>query len=670
MNLRNRIIMIVALSCFLMLGGLYFYLETSQDRVNGLNEQVILDLQKKVLTKALENRLDQYVKLFDGVEKKDGIPLEIDDAAFELVNTDLEVQFSSTAAIGPHLSPLLPDWVIKQVIQDGNAFRTIGRDRNGAIAAIGLYAFGDHTSKDRELLNVTIPISNMETFLGTEMATQIVLLDKGLNRIVGRSDIASTLSQAILENVKDDFRSPIKTSYRHFDSSTFTLRDLGGGVLGYLTLLFDNTVEAKKDMLVRNTALMGIIFFIGVLLLGLRSYIQQNFARLYHLINILRRLTKGENVYYDIQDRKDEIGDLSKAVDDFRTKNREIVHQQKRQERFEGRQQRFIRQQMEKLANRLGSPFSETLMEELSVIESGVRKNKKKGELGMLAEGFEHMATRVAHQYDEVNKLVAELREALMHKTKLVALEQELDIARQIQTSVLPRDLVAEGVLEVYGTMKAAKEVGGDFYDFFKIDDERIGVAVADVSGKGVPAAFFMLISRTLLKSTAMFGLSPAKVLYRLNELLSSENDQMLFVTMMYGEINLKTGEFRYANAGHNPAYLLRQGQSQPVKMPDGMALAVMEGVDFEEASLTLGPDDMLVLYTDGVTEAFNSEEELFGEGRLKAALDGFVDKNIGDLPNELRRCVDDFAGDVPQADDITIVGLRYLGKGAIKRAE
>jgi serine phosphatase RsbU (regulator of sigma subunit) len=98
--------------------------------------------------------------------------------------------------------------------------------------------------------------------------------------------------------------------------------------------------------------------------------------------------------------------------------------------------------------------------------------------------------------------------------------------------------------------------------------------------------------------------------------------------------------------------------------MPDGMALAVMEGMDFEEASLSLGPDDMLVLYTDGVTEAFNNKEELFGEDRLKKALDGFVDKNIADLPTGLRKCVDDFAGEVPQADDITIVGLRYLGQG------
>ncbi|WP_417796443.1 SpoIIE family protein phosphatase [Terasakiella pusilla] len=664
MNLQNRIIIIVALSCFMMLGGLFIYLDSSQDRVNKLNEQIILDLQKKVLTKTVHDRLDQHVKFFDELETSDGVPLEKDQAAFEILNTELEVQFSSTDAVGPHLSPLLPDWVIKQVLQDGNPFHTIGRDRKGAVAAIGLYALEAINESEKELLNVIIPISNLELFLETEMEAQMILLDKQGNRVMGRGDIAAVLSEAIKTTPTDNFRSPVTGSHRHFDSSTFTLRDLGGGVLGYFSLLFDDTVEAKKGALVHNTALMGIIVFIGVLLLGLRSYIRQNFARLYNLINILDRLTKGEKVYYDIQARKDEIGDLSKAVDDFRKKNREIVHQQKRQERFGGRQQRFIRQQMEKLANRLGSPFSETLMEELSAIETGARKNKKKGELGMLAEGFEHMATRVANQYDEVNKLVAELREALMHKTKLVALEQELDIARQIQTSVLPSDLVVDGVVELHGTMKAAKEVGGDFYDFFEIDEDRIGVVVADVSGKGVPAAFFMLISRTLLKSTAMFGLSPSQVLHRLNDLLSAENEQMLFVTMMYGEINVKTGEFRYANAGHNPAYLLRKGESQPVEMPDGMALAVMEGMDFEEASLSLGPDDMLVLYTDGVTEAFNNKEELFGEDRLKKALDGFVDKNIADLPTGLRKCVDDFAGEVPQADDITIVGLRYLGQG------
>jgi sigma-B regulation protein RsbU (phosphoserine phosphatase) len=274
------------------------------------------------------------------------------------------------------------------------------------------------------------------------------------------------------------------------------------------------------------------------------------------------------------------------------------------------------------------------------------------------------MAVRVGDQQRRLTDLVAELRDALAHKTRLIALEQELDIAAKIQVSSMPKTFPADADLEVHARMIPAREVGGDFYDVFPMGQDRLGVAVADVSGKGVPAAFFMLIARTLLRATASFEPSPAACLARLNDLLAAENDQMLFVTMVFGVLDRRSGVFTYANAGHNPPYLLRAGRPETLAGTGDMALAVLGDLPFTERRCRLGPGDAVFLFTDGVTEAFDAHGAEFGEPRLEELLGRAGEDSAPALVDRVIDGVLRFTGEADQADDITCLTLRLRRAG------
>jgi sigma-B regulation protein RsbU (phosphoserine phosphatase) len=274
------------------------------------------------------------------------------------------------------------------------------------------------------------------------------------------------------------------------------------------------------------------------------------------------------------------------------------------------------------------------------------------------------MAARIAAQHTKINELIEQLQEAVITRAKLAGLQQELEIARHVQMAILPQAPPQLPELDLDGRMVPAKEVGGDFYDYFTIDAERIGIVVADVSGKGVPAALFMAITRTLLKATALFIPSPAACVERLNNLLAAENEQMMFVTLIYGVIEPRTGRFTYTNAGHNHPYRIdATGGLAPLPATGGMAAAVMEDVAYREATLQLEPGDTIFLFTDGVTEAIDSEDREFGTASLEAVLGreaaGSAVREVGEKVIEAVRV---FAGDAPQADDITCVTLRFHG--------
>ncbi|HYE01059.1 MAG TPA: SpoIIE family protein phosphatase, partial [Alphaproteobacteria bacterium] len=185
---------------------------------------------------------------------------------------------------------------------------------------------------------------------------------------------------------------------------------------------------------------------------------------------------------------------------------------------------------------------------------------------------------------------------------ELAGLRQELEIARRMQLSILPSSPPVHPAFTIHGQTKPAKEVGGDFYDYFLIDEHRLGFTVADVSGKGVPAALFMMISRTLEKATAMSGLEPGECIRRVNNMLCGENEQMMFVTVFYGVLDLRTGALSYANAGHNPPFILgNDGSVVRLPMTNGTALGVMEDLEYEQAEVRLRPGDSVFLYTDGL---------------------------------------------------------------------
>jgi sigma-B regulation protein RsbU (phosphoserine phosphatase) len=245
----------------------------------------------------------------------------------------------------------------------------------------------------------------------------------------------------------------------------------------------------------------------------------------------------------------------------------------------------------------------------------------------------------------------------------------ELNVAKQIQASMLPSRFPAfpdRKEFDLYALMEPAREVGGDFYDFFMIDDRHLAIVIADVSGKGVPAALFMVIAKTLIKNQSGFTKTPSEILETVNNKLLESNDAGLFVTVFMGVLETDSGRFIYSNAGHNPPLISHGGKGfEPLKTDSGFVLAGIENFVYTTGEIVLSPGDRLVLFTDGVTEALNPREELFGDRRLADTLNrsDFFGLGTVDLVHSIRKEVDVFADGAPQADDITIMALAYKGQ-------
>ena len=266
-----------------------------------------------------------------------------------------------------------------------------------------------------------------------------------------------------------------------------------------------------------------------------------------------------------------------------------------------------------------------------------------------------------AHLSDGINDTVGKLKEYIAEAENKVA--QELQYARDIQAATLPSvfpDFVRGKAFDIYTSMDPAKEVGGDFYDFFMIDKHRFAFLVADVSGKGIPAAMFMMTSKTQIKSLTQQGLSPAEIMTEANARLCETNEAGMFVTVWMGILDIDTGVVTYVNAGHNPPVLRHNGTYDYFRTRPGLVLAGMDGVKYKQGEFQLKKDDIFFLYTDGVTEATNSDNELFGEDRLLEVLNDLYDEPVEDIGRIVKNSVDEFTGDAPQFDDITMMVIRY----------
>ena len=260
---------------------------------------------------------------------------------------------------------------------------------------------------------------------------------------------------------------------------------------------------------------------------------------------------------------------------------------------------------------------------------------------------------------DDINSTVSTLKQYIAEAAARI--DKELEYAKQIQLSALPTNFPEDEDYNIYAQMIAAKEVGGDFYDFYKLSDTTVAILAADVSGKGIPAAMFMMTAKTIIKDLAEGGMSVNDIFTKANEKLCENNESGMFVTAWMGILDLTTGKMQFANAGHNPPLLKRaNGDFAYLKTRAGFVLAGMEGIRYRASELTLEPGDRLFLYTDGVPEATNTENQLYGEERLLAFMNQNDSMEATALLPALKNNIDEFVGDAPQFDDITMLMFDY----------
>ena len=248
--------------------------------------------------------------------------------------------------------------------------------------------------------------------------------------------------------------------------------------------------------------------------------------------------------------------------------------------------------------------------------------------------------------------------------SQLESLKKDLSTARDIQQYILPQVFPPFpedcDKLDIFASMEAAKDIGGDFYDFFRLDDDCIALTIADVCGKGIPAALFMAVSRTMIRSKGVQGVSPSECLTESNRLLASYSVDCMFVTVFYAIYNTKTGHVTYCNAGHNPPHLLRaNGTTEELPKPKNTIVGAFDGIEYQDDTLQLEHGDTLVMFTDGVTEAMNPKFEEFGNERLDNILGGLSASSCQQIVETVKAGIKDFVEGAEQSDDITILVLK-----------
>ena len=311
---------------------------------------------------------------------------------------------------------------------------------------------------------------------------------------------------------------------------------------------------------------------------------------------------------------------------------------------------------------------SKRITQPIKILKDGVNKIgsgnltckvelKTGDELEQLADEFNKMGANLQHYIDDLEKTTKQKQH----------IESELNIASRIQRDMLPMIFPAypeRQEIDIFASMSPAKQVGGDFYDFFLINPNKLCFVIGDVSGKGIPAALFMVISKTLLKSEAMTDISPAEILYNVNNSLNSENDEMMFVTVLLCILDLTTGEVEFANGGHNPPLIMKKDHSVDfITLNKAKILGVFPNAIYSNQKLVLAPDEILFLYTDGVTEAMDINNNQFSEKILHNTISGLQGLSVEKIEGGVLKAVKEFVKEAEQSDDITILVAQYRGK-------
>ena len=596
---------------------------------------------------------------------------------FDLVYGDGSLAYSSLPTV--FQSAVISSQIAQTNIENGTAARGIGNDaqRNtGVVYGFPVYSSpGEPVAMAIFFTDILSAIEEME-----RVTDSSVVFVNRRGRLISSSDrtLWGKLRKEIdLKNF--DRLQTIRAEEQYFSVSVLPQDADLSGLIGRIVIVKDITgLIARQQAISRPSAFLigGLLL---ALLIGLNYYMSRAFSPLAESVSVLNALSKGD-LQAQIEDSvsdNDEVGQISTAINRFRVDLVTLNRFRRSRERQQSRQKRFIIREMTDLSETLDGEEREKALQELERLRSIVQDTptdvdqqaralqsvsegsdeqdaKPPDTMAMMAIAFQHMSGRVQDQHDR-------LREALRTKEALASIQKELDIATRVQLSLIPDDLELSGPFPASGYMTPAKEVGGDFFDLFRLDEKRIGVAIADVSGKGVPAALFMVMARTLLRSTVFHIDSPAAVLEYMNDYLEKNNDEQLFVTLFYGILDEANGTLTYSTGGHNPPIVSDSRGTRVLEQTEGAVLALIDDLVYSETTVMLENGSRIIMMTDGIPEAFNAEGEAFGDDRTLETIGSLkFEQSPEEDIKELVGAVEEFVGDAPQFDDITCVVLHY----------
>ena len=600
---------------------------------------------------------------------------------FDLLYADGTLAYSSHAAV--FQSAIIATRAAQDAIVQDVRIRGLGNDQQRNVSlvlgiplsappgAAGVVGMGIYATRIEEAI------------LEMEQATQtsVVIVNRRGRLLAGSAGGLWTSLGRLVDLSATDTLQTVEADERVYSAAVLPQTAELGSLVARLISIKDVTDLARRQQQISQVTFGAALGFLILVLVGLGYYMARSFAPLTDGVGVLNALSRGDlEARIEGADEQDEVGRIAGAVNVFRANLVSFDRFRRSRERQRRRQERFIRREMTQLADTLDEEERVAVLAELDQLEHLVRDapdreggvvsiadaadsastdlTRESDSLAMTALAFQKMSDRVQDQNQS-------LREALAAKNAFIALQKELDIAARVQLSLLPDTLPLTEKAEMTGIMRPAKEVGGDFYDYFHLDQHRIAVMVADVSGKGVPAGLFMVMTRTLMRATAVrYVDAPGRVLASVNDFLEQNNSEDLFVTLFYGVLDERTGRFVYANGGHNPPILVDSDGATPLKTTGGVALGMFDGLDYDHAHVDMEPGARLVLFSDGVTEAFNDSDEAFGDDRLLDTTRALPEEQGPDADvNDIVNAVDEFAGDAPQFDDITCVVLVYKGE-------
>ena len=666
---------------------------TTTDRANlwrKINSSLILRMEDKAWIAAEGETLREavYTGDQDAVQRLGAIitaRLRDEGIAdrFDVLYADGTLAYSSHPAV--FQSSIIATRAAQDATMQGIRIRGMGNDQQRNVSLVLGIPLGAPAGA-RGIAGMGIYATSIdEAILEMELATKssVLLVNRRGRLLAGSTGALWESLEKLIDLSTVDTLQTVEADDRVYSAVVLPQTADLGSLVARLVSIKDVTELARRQEQVSQLTIGAVLGFLILVLIGLGYYMSRSFAPLIDGVGVLNALSRGD-LQARIEDAggRDEVGRIAGAVNVFRANLVAFDRFRRSRERQRQRQERFIRREMTQLAETLDEEERVAVLAELDQLEHLVRDapdnegrvmsiadatdsastalTRESDSLAMTALAFQKMSDRVLDQNQS-------LREALAAKNAFIALQKELDIAARVQLSLLPDTMPLSERIEMTGIMRPAKEVGGDFYDFFHLDQHHIAVAVADVSGKGVPAGLFMVMTRTLMRATAVRHIdAPGLVLASINDFLEQNNSEDLFVTVFYGVLDERTGRFVYANGGHNPPILVDRDGANPLEMTGGVALGMFDGLDYADAHVDMEPGARLVLFSDGVTEAFNDSDEAFGDERLMDTARALPEEQGPEQDvNDIVRAVDEFAGEAPQFDDITCVVLVYKGESS-----